>query len=159
MTVRLMDLLREDLVAVPLAATTRDAALAELVDRLVEAGEIPATARASVLAAIEQRETAHTTGLGSGVAVPHGIADAVGDVVAALGIAPHGIDFKAIDGSPVRIVVLLVVPPNRLQLHVRALAGVARLLNDHVLREKLVGARSASEVMDVIVSKEEARAR
>jgi PTS system fructose-specific IIA component len=154
-----MDLLREDLVAVPLASRTRADALSELVQRLIDAGELSAASRGPVLAAIEQRETLNTTGLGSGVAVPHGLTDCVSDVVAALGIAPHGIDFAAIDGSPVTIVVLLVVPPNRIQLHVRALAGVARLLNDHVLRERLVRAGSAAEAMDVIVAKEEASVR
>src|SRR5581483_7010013 len=133
-----MDLLREDLVRAPLAARTRDEACAELVQALIDAGELPASARDEALEAIAARERSQPTGLGSGVAVPHGLADLAPDIVGALGVSPRGIDFGAEDGRPARIVVLMIVPHNRLQAHVRTLAGVARLLNDHALRERLV---------------------
>ena len=83
--------------------------------------------------------------------------DVAPDIVAALGIAPHGLDFKAIDGQPARIVFLMIVPHNRLQAHVRTLAGVARLLNDHALRDRLIAAPSPAMVMDGIVAHEQAR--
>lgn len=154
---RLMDLLREELIVPRLHAGTRDEALSELVQVLVDAGEISGASRDEVLGAVAHRERSHTTGLGSGVAVPHGLCDCVNDVVAALGVVPAGVDFKAIDDEPSRIIILLVVPRNRFQAHVRTLAGIARLLNDHVLRERLVAAATSGEIMDVIVGQEEAR--
>lgn len=153
---RLMDLLRDELIKVELTAHTRDDALHELVTVLVEAGELPESARPDVLGAILAREKSHTTGLGHGVAVPHGLTDATSDVLAVLGISRGGIDFSSVDGAPSRIVILLVVPKNRFQSHVRTLAGIARLLNDAALRERLVLAPTAEMVMDIIVAKEEA---
>lgn len=156
---RLMDLLRDDLVRTPLAARTKEEAVAELVGALIAAGDLPEGSRREVLDAIAFRERSQPTGLGSGVAVPHGLVDVATDLIAALGVAPHGIDFSAIDGQPARIVFLMIVPPNRLQAHVRTLAGVARLLNDHALRERLIAAGSPAAIMDVIVGQEEARSR
>ena len=155
---RLMDLLRDDLVQAPLAARTRDEACAELVDALIAAGELPAKTRREVLDAIATRERSQPTGLGSGVAVPHGLVDVAPDIIAAMGIAPPGegggIDFSAVDGQPARIIFLMIVPHNRLQAHVRTLAGVARLLNDHGFRDRLLAARSPSAIMEVIVAQE-----
>lgn len=151
---RLIDLLSEDRVRVPLRATDRDGAIMELLDLLVQAGALPATGRDEAAAAVLKREASQTTGLGGGVAIPHGLCGQVDDVVAALGIHPQGVDFQAVDDAPVQLVILLVVPPNMFQAHIRTLAGIARLLNDGRLRREIVGAVDSSRVMHILQARE-----
>lgn len=154
----LMDLLSEDVIEPSLSATTRDAALAELIDLLVETGNLSREARDRALAAVIAREERQSTGLGAGVAIPHGTCADVDEVVAALGIHRAGVPFEAIDGQPVRLVILLLVPPNLLQAHIRTLAGIARVLNDSSLREQLIASASAQELLDLLIEREEATA-
>jgi mannitol/fructose-specific phosphotransferase system IIA component (Ntr-type) len=156
---RLMDLLSEQLIQPSLTSTTRDGVIGELVDLLVAKGAISAESREGVLAAVLKREASQSTGLGSAVAIPHGLSPDVDDVVAAMGLHVAGVDFDAIDGKPVRLVILLVVPPNMFQAHVRTLAGIARVLNDAPLRERLIEARDAETILDVLIEREEAATR
>lgn len=153
---RLMDLLSEDVITTSLQSTTRDGVIAELVDLLVQRSVLAESARAGVLEAVNAREASQSTGLGAGVAIPHGLSPEVEDVVAAMGIHHGGVDFASIDGQPVRIVILLVVPPNMFQAHVRTLAGIARVLNDANLRDMLLAAREAETVLEVLIDREEA---
>lgn len=153
----LMDLLSEDQIEPNLSGQTRDETLAELVDLLVGAGALKAEARERALAAVIHREERQSTGLGSGVAIPHGTCSDVDEVVAALGIHRAGVPFKAIDDEPVHLVILLLVPPNLLQAHIRTLAGIARVLNDASLREQLIQSDSAQALLDLLIEREEAR--
>jgi mannitol/fructose-specific phosphotransferase system IIA component (Ntr-type) len=151
---RLVDLISEEVIRPTLSGTTRDEVIDELIDALVQAGQVPPEARESVARAVHQREASHTTGLGSGVAVPHGISDSVDRVVGALGIHRAGVDFAAVDGQLVHLVILLVVPPNMFQAHIRTLAGVARVLNDPGLRRQLMAAQQAQAVMTILGDRE-----
>lgn len=153
---RLMDLLSEEVVTTSLAAAGREEAIAALVRLLVAQGHLAAADAQAVERAVLEREAVQSTGLGGGVAIPHGLSAAVEDVVAALALLPAGVDWGSVDGEPVRLVILLVVPPNAFQAHVRTLAGIARLLNDSDLREQLLAARSPAEVVDVLIEREEA---
>ncbi len=151
---RLVDLISEEVICPSLAGATRDAVIDELVDALVQAGHVSPEARAGVARAVHQREASHTTGLGSGVAVPHGVSDEVDRVVGALGIHRAGVDFSAVDEQPVHLVILLVVPPNMFQAHIRTLAGVARVLNDPGLRRQLMAAADSEQVMTILSERE-----
>jgi nitrogen PTS system EIIA component len=151
---RLLDLLSEDVIRASLEAPTREAAIDELVDVLVASGALPAADRDRAARAVHKREASATTGLGSGVAVPHGVCDGVGTVTAALGIHRGGVDFAAVDGKPVHLVILLLVPPNMFQAHIRTLAGIARLLNDPSLRRLLLAAPDARTVMQILEQRE-----
>ena len=153
----LMDLLSEDVIDPRLKSDSRDGTLAELVDLLVRSGSLTAEARDRALAAVVTREERQSTGLGSGVAIPHGTCPDVKEVVAALGIHPTGVEFDAIDDAPVRLVILLLVPPNLLQAHIRTLAGIARVLNDPALREQLIASETAQALIEVLIEREDAR--
>lgn len=152
---RLMDILSEGLICTPLASPTRDGVIAELLDLMIAQGALGPDSREEILAAVLRREESQSTGVGSSVAIPHGVYGELDEVVAALGIHPEGVDFGAIDGEPVRLVILLVVPPNMFQAHVRTLAGIARVLNDAGLREMLLAARSGEAVLEVLIDREE----
>lgn len=151
---RLTDLLTEELIVADLRATTRDGVIEELIDALERGGCVEPGRRADVARAVHAREASHTTGLGSSVAVPHGVSEGVARVVAALGIHRTGVDFLAVDGAPVHLVILLVVPPNLFQAHIRTLAGVARVLNDPSIRRDLLAATDAEGVLGVLERRE-----
>jgi len=151
-----MDLLMEDQIITSLGGTTREAVISELVELLVRQGSIRSEAAPAVLSAVLAREASQSTGLGAEVAIPHGLSDQVDEVVAAMGIHRQGVDWQSLDGQPVRLVILLVVPPNRFQSHVRTLAGIARVLNDASLRALLLAADQAHTVLDILIEREEA---
>jgi mannitol/fructose-specific phosphotransferase system IIA component (Ntr-type) len=152
--VLLTDLLTEDRIKADLTGATRDEVLVELIDLLVERGALPKASLA--LEKVLEREEKQTTGLGSGIAIPHAVCVDAPDVIAALGLHRAGVDFASVDGEPVRLVILLVVPPNRFQAHIRTLAGIARLLNDASLRRQITEAPDAAAVMDILIEREEA---
>jgi mannitol/fructose-specific phosphotransferase system IIA component (Ntr-type) len=148
--VHLSDLIQEDVIRLPLRAADKWQAIEELVDVLVDAHELRLTDRAEVIEAVTTRERSMSTGIGHGIAVPHGAVDRVREIIAALGISREGVPFQAADGKPVHIVVLLVIPKGSFQQHVRTLAGIARLARTEELRERIIGATGVTEVMDAI---------
>lgn len=153
---RLMDLLTEDLIEPSLAGQNRDAVIGELLDLMIRAGALAPAARADALAAVLRREDSMTTALGAGVAVPHGTCEGLEEIVAAFGVHRAGVEWGALDGQPVRLVILLLVPPNTFQAHIRTLAGVARVMNDPHLRRLLYEARDARTLLEILVEREEA---
>ena len=124
----LIDLVQEKIVKIPLVSTDKADVLRELVQILKDAGEIEDYD--AVLRAICEREEKLSTGLESGIAVPHGKTEAVSTLKLALGIAPQGIDFASIDRKPSQLFFMLVAPPNQSGPHVEALAEIAA---DHSL--------------------------
>ena len=147
---QLSELLQQDLVKMSLDATTKWEAIEELVDLLISAHELRLTDRASVVDAIFTREKSMSTGLARGLAVPHGAVDCVREVVASLGISRSGFPFDSADGKPARLIVLLVIPRDTFQQHVRTLAGIARLARNPELRDSICAAESAADVMSLI---------
>jgi mannitol/fructose-specific phosphotransferase system IIA component (Ntr-type) len=113
-----------------LSATTRDAAIRELVDSLVKTGAIRADTQEAVLAALLNREGLGSTGIGNGVAVPHAKSEAVDRVVGTLGWSKTGLDFAAIDRQPVYLVILVVFPPDHAGAYLRALEEISRELRN-----------------------------
>ena len=151
---RLADLLSEEVIKIPLENTEKEKVIEELIDLLVAAGKVKN--KQAVLKAVMEREKVMSTGVGDGVAIPHGKAEGVEDVVAAFGVAKQDIEFQSIDEKPVRLVFLLVAPPNATGPHLKALSRVSRLLNKKEFREQLLQAKSAAEVLDLIQEEEKA---
>jgi len=151
---RLADLLSEEVIKIPLEHTQKEKVIEELIDLLVAAGKVKN--KSAVLKAVMEREKVMSTGVGDGVAIPHGKAEGVEDVVAAFGVAKQDIDFQSIDEKPVRLVFLLVAPPNATGPHLKALSRVSRLLNKKEFREQLLRAKSAEEVLNLIQEEEKA---
>ena len=144
----LIDLLVPQVVKTPLTSTDKPDVLRELVQILADAGQIDNMD--AVLAAVQDREDKQSTGLESGIAVPHGKTPAVDNLKLAIGIAPDGIDFNSLDGNPATLFFLLVAPPDQSGPHVEALAEIARLARSKAFCQALVRAASADEVVDLI---------
>jgi mannitol/fructose-specific phosphotransferase system IIA component (Ntr-type) len=152
------NLLSVDQILPEMKATERWSAIVELVDLLVERGQIRPTDREVVLSALRQREETMSTGIGFGIAIPHASSDRVEHVVAAFGRSSTGIEFDSLDNAPVRFIVLFVVPKDQFQTHLRTLAAIAKFLNDRGVRERLASAATAEEILSIFESTAPARA-
>ena len=150
----LSELLTADRVRIPLGGRTKDDLLRELVG-LATSGHGPDVTDA-VLAAVREREGRMSTGIGDGVAVPHGKTPALGDLRLAAGALPVPVDFDALDGAPVELVFLLVGPESAAGGHVRALSRIARLLRQEPVRARLRAARTSEEFVQAIRESEAA---
>lgn len=149
---KLCDLLDPSVVKVGLEAEDKEEVLPEMVEMLVRAGK--ADDRGRALQAILAREDMATTGIGGGVAVPHGKEGQVKGLAAALGISRHGIEYDATDGEPVYLVFMVLAETNNPGPHVQCLGEIARLLQIPGLSERLRSAKTAQEALDVIRSEE-----
>lgn len=142
----LLKLTRGSLICLPLQASEKGAALEELLDFIIAHGELSADSRQPVLDAILEREARLSTGVESGVALPHGLTDAIEEEVAAIGISSSGVPFDAIDGAPAQIIVLLLTPRSKVYRHVTQVRQIARVLCSRDTRRRILAAGSAQEV-------------
>src|SRR5689334_25074416 len=131
------NLLSAEQIIPEMTATERWPAIVELIDLLVRLGKIKAEDRDSILASLKQREETMSTGIGFGIAIPHCSSDRIGDVVAAFGRSSGGIEFDALDNTPVSFVGFFIVQQKQFQNHIRNLAPIAKLVNDHIKLNKL----------------------
>ncbi len=150
---KLVDILSEETIKIPLESEEKRAIIEELVDVLKKANKIED--RDEVLKAVLDREAIMSTGVGDGVAIPHGKSDGAGDIVAALGIARKPVDFEAIDNKPVRLIWLLVGPHGKTGPHLKALSRISRLMHKKEFRERLLRAETAAQVLGEIAKEEE----
>ncbi|MCL4206508.1 MAG: PTS sugar transporter subunit IIA [Pirellulaceae bacterium] len=149
---RLRDLLDESTVKVALESVDKEECLAEMVDMLIRAGRI--VDRQDALRTLLQREAQATTGIGKGVALPHGKLQSVSELVVALGTSREGIEFDSADGQPVHIVALLLANPAAAGAHLRALVEIARLVEVPGFFRRALDCSTSSELLDLIDSEE-----
>jgi PTS system nitrogen regulatory IIA component len=147
---RLSEFLRPELIKVRLEANDKWDAIEELIDLGVAAGELQKENRDKVLDAVFDRERSMSTGMERGIAIPHTSTMLVSNVVGVIGISKTGIPFESLDSRPAQIIVLLVIPRDKFQQHVRTLAGIARLFNHEQMAEALKNAKSSEEAMEII---------
>jgi mannitol/fructose-specific phosphotransferase system IIA component (Ntr-type) len=112
-------------------------AIDELINHLVDAKKIRAEDKDMVFAAVQKRETAMSTAIGYGIALPHGTTQLVSDFVAIVGRSRKGLWFGSLDGKLVNLVILFLVPPGQFQKHVEALADIAKKLHQKDFRDWL----------------------
>src|SRR3954463_4071738 len=149
---RLIDILKPQNIKVPLTATNKNAAITELVHLLGSNAEV--TDPKKVLDAVLERESTRTTGIGNGLAIPHGKCTGTDHLIMAIGKAGTPIDFQAIDGRPVTWIWLLTSPPDKTGPHIHALARISRLMTIDSFRQTLATAKSAQDVFDIIQKQE-----
>ncbi len=148
----LSELLTPARVRVALEARTKDGVIEELVGVLRDTGAVDDAE--GVLRAVRQREEVLSTGVGSGVAIPHGKSDGVAELAMAAGVAVPPIDFDALDGQPVSLFFLLVGPESAAGPHVKTLSRIARLVRRDDFRERLARVASAEEFLAVLAEAE-----
>src|SRR5438093_1169207 len=151
---RLTEILKPQNIKIPLEAKTKTDAIGELVKVLAASGDISDAKK--VLDAVLEREATRTTGIGNGLAIPHGKCTGTKDLVMAIGKLATPIDFQSIDGRPVSIIWMLASPPDKTGPHIHALARISRLMTIDKFRLALMQTKTSQEAYDLIVQQEAA---
>lgn len=149
---RLCDLLAEDRVTTSLSAATKDDAIDVLAGLLASGGG--GLGPVTIAKVLRDRELLASTGVGDEVAIPHGRVAGIPRIIAALAVAPEGVDFDAIDRRPVRIFIAILAPDRSPGDQLRALARVSKLLRDRRVRDKILAAQTPAELLQVIRDEE-----
>ena len=150
---KLTGILTRECVRVPIRGTTKTEAITELVDLLAQNELL--TDRDMVLKAVLDREQTASTGIGQGLAVPHGKCTGCSRLVMALGKPAKPLEFESKDCKPVDIVVLLASPVDKTGPHIQALARISRLMLMDSFRHEVSAAATADELWDIICKYED----
>ncbi len=150
---KITDFLDRKSIKIGLTATDKEDILKELVGVLAETKEIGDNK--AVVKALLEREGLGSTGIGQGIAIPHGKTDRVGELVAVLGVSRKGVNFEALDGEPVYIFFLLVAPKDTAGPHLKALAQISRILRDSYFCELIRRCQTPEELYELIKREEE----
>lgn len=145
---RLTDILQPDCIKVPLTATDKQAAIFELADVLAANSALENAEE--LKAAVWQRESTRTTGIGHGIGIPHGKCKSAKKLCMAIGITAKPVDFGAIDGKPVELIILIASPLDQTGPHIQALAQISRMLTDESLRGRIKTAKDAEQLYHLI---------
>ncbi len=147
-----IDYIEPSIIKIPLEAKSKEGVLRELVQLLVDAGKIEDFD--APYQALLEREQKGSTGLEAGIAVPHAKTESVPDLTVAIGIAPEGIDFQAMDGNPSTIFFLLLAPPGQSGPHIEALSEIAKITRSKGFCKMLLKADDAEEVAELFLEDE-----
>ncbi len=150
---RIKDILSKDNILPCLAATTKEAVIDEMAGLL--AANFPALQKNDVIRILMEREQLGSTGIGNGVAIPHGKLGSISQIITAFGRSIEGISFASHDGKPAHLFFILLAPENAASLHLKALARLSRLLKDPPFRNKLMEAKDAAHLYHEIVTEDE----
>jgi fructose-specific phosphotransferase system IIA component len=149
---QILDFLSVDAIKLSLESKSKKDVIKEMVDLLVKSGKVKD--KKKMTQTLMEREELGSTGIGQGIAIPHGKSDTVTDLSAAFGLSPDGISFDSLDGEPVNIFFLLVAPEGAAGAHLKALARISSLLKDKYFRKSLLSAKDPEEVIRIIQEEE-----
>lgn len=149
---RISDTLQEGAIISELNATDKKAVLEELTGTLTEASGVNQEEMVRVLM---ERERLGSTGIGGGIAIPHGKLGALSSLLMAFGRSRKGVEFDAMDGKPTHLFFLLLAPEDSTGAHLKMLARISRSLKNSVFRERLMTAADGRELYMVIQREDE----
>lgn len=144
----IMDFLCQEAITVDLKAQNKKDAIIELIELLKSTKKIKRTDE--IIEIVLEREKLGSTGIGQGVAIPHGKTDVLSEQVGVLGISQKGIEFNSLDGEPVYIIFLLVGPVEVTGQHLKALSRISRLFKDKFLRQAIKDADTKEDIVKII---------
>jgi nitrogen PTS system EIIA component len=145
---KVIDILHHDMIVTDLASSGKPDVLSEL--GVLLARQCSMMTADEITKVLVERERLATTGVGDGVAIPHGKVSGIPGILAAVGISRTGIAFDAVDNLPVHIFFALLAPPDAGGDHLRALAGISRLLKEPEIRDRLMAAREPEEILEIV---------
>jgi PTS system nitrogen regulatory IIA component len=150
---KITDMLKREFVLEQLKAGNKQDVLAELGGAFAQGGiKVDSEAMLHVLL---ERERLGSTGIGDGIAIPHGKLPGLEEMVISFGRSREGIAFEAMDGKPVHLFFLLMAPENSAGQHLKALAKISRMLKDVNFRKNLLEARIHEDLFRIIVEKDD----
>ena len=150
---KLAKLLSADHIILDMKAEEHWPSIVELVGHLVATDKLPVSQHDEMLAAFKAREEQVSTGIGSGVAIPHAFSDHLDHVIAVFGRSKAGIDFQALDHAPVHFIVLFIVPRKDYHLHLQTLAAIAKMFTNREVLRQLGAAETLGEILAIFDSK------
>jgi nitrogen PTS system EIIA component len=150
---KLSELIDEKNIVPDLKAKDKKGVLEELVDAL--SSQAPALDKNALVKVLLERERLGSTGIGDGVAIPHGKFSGIGQPSISFGRSRRGLDFESMDGESTHIFFLLVAPENSASIHLKALAKIAKILKNSTFRKELMEAPGRHEVYQLIIQNDE----
>ena len=150
---KITDILDEASIIQDLRSTGKKGILEELSNVLVQGGKLPD--RDKVVEVLLEREKLGSTGIGDGIAIPHGKMKGIKALVTSFGRSIKGVNFESIDNKPTHLFFLLVAPENSAGIHLKALARISRLLKDPSFRNRLMEARDRQDLFEIIAEEDE----
>ncbi len=150
---RLSELLEENNIIPDLKAKDKKGALEELAQAMVS--QKPYLDKGALVNVLLDRERLGSTGIGDGVAIPHGKFHGIEQPIISFGRSRKGLDFESMDGEPVYLFFLLVAPENSASIHLKVLAKIARILKNSSFRKVLIEAQSQKEIYETIIQNDE----
>lgn len=148
-SMNLSSILSIECIQAPLSATEKQGAINELVDLLAVNKKIKDPD--SLKDAVWSREQTRTTGIGHGLAIPHGKCDCIQSPTLAIGRPSTPMDFESMDSQPVELIVLLASPTASTREHIEALAQVSRIMNNPTFRDEIYRAENAEAIFNLLV--------
>ena len=149
---QLDQILKIEFINANLSARNKDEALAELINTIIQGGI--KLKHSLIIEILTQRESLGSTGIGDGVAIPHGKIPGLDEIVVAFGRSMEGIPFDPMDGKPVHLFSMLLAPENSSGQHLKILAKISKMLKDVDFRKKLLKAKSQSDLYKIILDQE-----
>ena len=150
---RLSELLEENNIIPDLKAKDKKGALEELAQAMVS--QKPSLDKEALVNVLLDRERLGSTGIGDGVAIPHGKFHGIEQPIISFGRSRKGLDFESMDGEPVYLFFLLVAPENSASIHLKVLAKIARILKNSSFRKVLIEAQTQKEIYETIIQNDE----
>lgn len=146
----LKDFLSKDLLLPELQARNKTEVLAELVAVLAQ--KVPSLDAEAAFRVLKDRESLGSTGIGEGVAIPHGKLEGLDRIVLVVGRSSEGVDFDALDRKPCHIFFMVLAPEQVAGMHLRILASITRLLKDETFRHAFLTAQDKELFWDALIS-------
>ena len=146
----LKKVLAPDSILPEITTGSKEDVIRQMVDFLADSGKL--TDCAAALKAVLDREAKMSTGMQHGIAIPHGKTDSVDELVVAIGVSRTGIDFAAMDEQPSHIFIMTLSPENRTGPHIQFLAEISKVLGQPELRDKLVMANDADQILALLTA-------
>lgn len=150
---KLLDFLKEEWVVPELNGTDKLSVLKELSEVLIKPCGMASSGE--LLQVLLEREKLGSTGIGEGVAIPHGRLKKLKQFFISFGRSTHGVDFDAIDHRPCQIFFMVMAPENSAVENLNLLGRIARLLKDPSFKKKLMGAKTRKEIFQIISDEDE----
>ena len=138
-------------------STNRWELIEELIDLAVKNKEIEESDCDEIKKNLTSRERSMSTGIGNGVAIPHCTTAKIKDIVFLMSIIPNGMDFDSIDNQLVKIIILLLVPKNKLSQHIKTLANIAKLMSNENLRKKITTLKTPESIIKALKDHEKVK--
>ncbi|MFC1670139.1 PTS sugar transporter subunit IIA [Spirochaetota bacterium] len=152
---KLIEFLLEEYINPNLKADNKEDAIREMISFFIKSHSGSKEYEEEILESVFKREEEASTGIGDGVAIPHGIVSEGPIIWGALGLSHEGIDFDSIDGKPAHVIILIVTPRNhKADMHLSILSEISKLLSDNTVLKKVIESKTAAEVCDVLIEKE-----